>query len=283
MAGPRTLPEALADAAGTEAGYVFARGGSEAFLSYADVYTEASGVARAMRVAGLRPGDLVGLILGDAEAFLTALFGASMAALVPAPLYPPATTLNVARYIELTSAILRSAGARAVVTSRRLVPACEALRPTCPQLALVLAREELDAPASPPAPPPALDDIAFVQFTSGSTANPKGVTITHRSLSANVAAINGPAGLATTETDVGVSWLPLNHDMGLVGMALAPVYASRPVVLMPPQAFVKRPVEWLRAISRARGTVSFAPSFAYDLCVRRVKDRDLDGLDLSCW
>ena len=92
----------------------------------------------------------------------------------------------------------------------------------------------------------------------------------------NVDAINGPAGLAPCDTDIGVSWLPLNHDMGLVGMAIAPVYARRPAVLLPPQMFVKRPVEWLRTISRYRGTISFAPNFAYDLCVRRVKERDLD-------
>src|SRR5262249_15783260 len=126
-------------------------------------------------------------------------------------------------------------------------------------------------------------DIAFVQYTSGSTSAPKGVALTHQNVSANVDAINGPAGLATTSDDVGVSWLPLNHDMGLVGMSLGPLYSSRPGVLLMPQMFVKRPVEWLRAISKYRGTVSFAPTFAYDLTFRRVKDRDLDGIDLSCW
>ena len=80
-----------------------------------------------------------------------------------------------------------------------------------------------------------------------------------------------------------MSWLPLYHDMGLVGMALGPLYAARPAVLLTPQAFIKRPAEWLKAISRYRATVSFAPNFAYDLAVRRLKDSDLDGLDLSCW
>jgi len=128
---------------------------------------------------------------------------------------------------------------------------------------------------------PSLDDVAFVQFTSGSVSSPKGVAITHANLAANIDAINGPAGLATTDTDVAVSWLPLNHDMGLVGMALGALYVARPCVLMRPHLFVRRPVEWLRAIAKYRGTVSFAPNFAFDLCVRRVKD--LDGLDLSSW
>src|SRR5262249_13106583 len=86
-----------------------------------------------------------------------------------------------------------------------------------------------------------------------------------------------------TSEDVGVSWLPLYHDMGLVGMTLGPLYTSRPGVLLTTQMFVKRPAEWLKAISKYRATVSFAPNFAYDLAVRRVKDRELEGLDLSCW
>ena len=107
------------------------------------------------------------------------------------------------------------------------------------------------------------------------------MALTHANLSANIDAFGGPSAVAITPEDIGVSWLPLNHDMGLVGMALGALYAGRPCVLLPPQAFVKRPVEWLRAITRHRGTVSFAPDFAYDLCVRRVKD--LDALDLSSW
>lgn len=283
MPRPRTLPEALAEAAGAAAGYSFPSNGTEGFRSYAEIQREAFRVARALADAGLRRGDLVGLVLGDAEAFLTTLFGASIAGLIPASLYPPLSAADLPRYVDLAATILRSAAARAVVTSRTLAPHFDAIRATCPALSLVLAREDLDAPATEPDRLPALDDIVLVQFTSGATSIPKGVVLTHRNVSANIDAINGPAGLATSETDVGVSWLPLNHDMGLVGMALGPLYSARPAVLLPPSTFVKRPVEWLRAISRHRGTVSFAPHFAYDLCVRRVKDRDLEGLDLSGW
>src|SRR5436190_6483440 len=213
------------------------------------------------------------------------LCAASMAGVIPASLYPPALmgAGDLSRYLQLTAGILRAARARAVVTSAALVPAFDGLRPRCPSLSLVIAHEQCEAPLAEPDVLPALDDIAFVQFTSGSTSAPKGVALTHANLSANIDAINEPAGLITRTDDVGMSWLPLNHDMGLVGMALGAMYAARPCVLLPPQTFVKRPAEWLRALTRHGGTISFAPSFAYDLCVRRVKDADLEGLDLSGW
>ena len=284
MAMLRTLPEALAEAARAGAGYCFAANGVDAHRSYADVRLASLRIARALRESGLRRGDLVALALGDAEQFLETLFGASMAGVIPASLYPPATTSgDLSSYMDLTAGILRASGARAVVTWRELAPEFEKLRTTCPDLSLVLSSDTLDAPAIEPDAPPSLDDIAFVQFTSGSTATPKGVALTHRNVSANVDAMNGPDGVATGEGDVAVSWLPLNHDMGLVGMALGPLYAGRSCVLMTPQAFVKRPVEWLRALTRHQGTISFAPNFAFDLCVRRVKEVDLKGLNLSRW
>lgn len=282
MARFRTLPQALADAARIDdAGYRFVSDGTETVRSFADMQDAALRVARALREAGLRRGDLIALVLADAEQFLTTLFGASIARIIPASLYPPATASDLPRYIEVTSAILRASGARAVVTSAALAPAFEATRATCPDLALVLSREHLDAPAIEPDTLPSPDDIAFVQFTSGSTSSPKGVALTHANVSANIDAFLGSSGIAASSDDVGVSWLPLNHDMGLVGMALGALYSKRPCVLLQPQAFVKRPAEWLRAITRHRGTVSFAPNFAFDLCVRRVKD--LEGLDLSSW
>jgi acyl-CoA synthetase (AMP-forming)/AMP-acid ligase II len=277
----RTLPEALADAARGDAGIVFQSGAGETSSSYREIRRQSLQVARALTDAGLRPGDLVALIVPDGEQFLTALFGASIARLIPASLYPPATTGDLPRYIELTAGILNAAAARAVVTSRALAPAFAEARAMCPHLALVLCREDLDAPPDEPSGAPSLDDIAFVQFTSGSTSMPKGVTLTHANLAANIAAFAGPAGVAVRPDDIAVSWLPLNHDMGLVGMALGAIYIGRPCVLLTPQTFVKRPVEWLRALTRHRGTISFAPTFAYDLCVRRVKD--LGGLDLSGW
>ena len=277
----RTLPEALAQGARAGAGYCFVSGDADRWRSYADLHQAALRTAGALRAAGLRRGDLVGLVLPDAEQFLTTLFGASIAGLTPASIYPPASTGDRPRYFELTAAILRASGARAVVTTRALAPSFEGTRPLCPELSLILCAEDFDGPSIEPDRLPALDDIAFVQFTSGSTSSPKGVALTHANLSANIDAFSGPSAVAASAQDVGVSWLPLNHDMGLVGMALGALYTQRTCVLVPPEAFVRRPAEWLRAITRHRGTISFAPNFAYDLCVRRVKD--LSGLDLSSW
>jgi acyl-CoA synthetase (AMP-forming)/AMP-acid ligase II len=283
MGGPRTLSQALEQAAQSGEGYTFVIDGRERRCAYAEFQQSAFRVARALRDAGLKRGALVALVVPDAEQFLTALFGASLAGLIPASLYPPATAGELSNYFELTAGILRSARARAVVTSEHLAGGFESLRPSCPDLQLVLSCEALDAPATPPERFPSLDDIAFVQFTSGSTAAPKGVVLSHRNLSSNVDAINGPAGLDTGVDDSALSWLPLYHDMGLVGMALGPLFSARPGILLTPQAFVKRPADWLKAISRFQATISFAPNFAYELSVRRVKDKDLEGLDLSSW
>jgi fatty-acyl-CoA synthase len=281
MAAARTLPEALAAAAGTGAGVTFLTDGGETRRSYADLRRASLSVARALAEAGLRRGDLVAIILSDAEQFLTALFGVSLAGLVPASLPSPSTAGELPHYLDHVAGVLRASGACAVITAPALLPSLEAARATFPDVSLIVAREQLEARPIEPDASPRLDDLAFVQFTSGSSSAPKGVALTHANLSANIGAFNGPSGLGTTADDVGVSWLPLNHDMGLVGMVLGAVYAAKPTVLLTPQAFVKRPVEWLKAMTRYRGTVSFAPNFAYDLCVRRVKD--LAGLDLSSW
>ena len=290
---PRTLPQALAEAARGREGYTFLDGRAERRRSYAEIYQASRRRAAEYRVMGLGPGDVVALIVSDAEEFLTALFAVSLAGAVPAALYPPASAADLAHYLDSTLLILRSARARAVVTSRAIADAVEARRTTCPDLELVVSVADREADPAGSAPHTSelsveahsakAEDVAFVQFTSGSTSRPKGVAITHRSLAANIDAINGPGGLATTASDSAVSWLPLYHDMGLVGMALGAMYSGRPAVLMTPATFVKRPVEWLRAISRQRATVSFAPNFGYDLCVRRVKESEMEGLDLSCW
>jgi fatty-acyl-CoA synthase len=290
MARWRTLVDALDEAARSGEGYTFVSEGIETRRSYAEIRGASGRVARGLLAAGLKPGDLVAVVIADAEAFLTVLFGSAQAGMVPATMAPPTTTGGLSQYFELTTRTVRTARARAVITSRGLLAGFDAMRARCTELALVvtpddLTRVELEhaGAGEPSAPGCGADDVALVQFTSGSTSAPKGVALSHRNLCANIDAINGPTGLGTAPDDSAVSWLPLYHDMGLVGMALGPLYSSRPAVFLEPQAFIKRPADWLKAISRHRATVSFAPAFAYQLVLRRVSDRDLTGLDLSCW
>src|SRR4029077_8424328 len=189
MHAPRLPPEMLAEAARGEHGYRFVSSQGETVRSFAEVHDRALRFANALRAVGLRRGDLVALVVADHEQFLTSLFGASLAGVVPASLYPPAATSDLPRYLESTAALLRSCAARAVITSAGLLPHLEALRTVCPALSLVAACDMLDAPAKAgSAITPTDDDIAFVQFTSGSTSSPKGVVITHRNLSANIKA-----------------------------------------------------------------------------------------------
>jgi fatty-acyl-CoA synthase len=127
-----------------------------------------------------------------------------------------------------------------------------------------------------------LDDIALIQFTSGSTSRPKGVTLTHANLAANIKCIM-EHGLRVSESDVGVSWLPLYHDMGLIGFVIAPLFHRVPIVYLPALLFLKRPVTWFQAMTRHQGSIAYAPNFAYALCVKRIKPAELQSLDLSTW
>ena len=124
-------------------------------------------------------------------------------------------------------------------------------------------------------------DIAFLQYTSGSTGSPKGVILTHANLLANIRAMG--VAVAVQPDDVFVSWLPLYHDMGLIGAWLGSLYHAIPLVVMPPLSFISRPQRWLHAIHRYRGTLSASPNFGYEICLRRLEEKDTAGLDLSCW
>jgi fatty-acyl-CoA synthase len=256
--------------------------GRELMLSYGALLGEAAAVAGGLRERGVRKGDTVALMLPTGRDFLSAFQGILICGAVPVPIYPPVRLDRLEEYARRQSAILSDAGVRLLVTIDRARPVVDLLRPAVPSLAQVATVSELCATGTPwSAPEGQSADPAFVQYTSGSTGAPKGVLLSHGNLLANIEAIT--RGLQARPTDVGASWLPLYHDMGLIGSWLFCMHAGLPLALMSPLAFLSRPERWLWTIHERRATLSAAPNFAYELCVRKIPDRALDGLDLSSW
>ena len=257
-------------------------------LSFADLYAGARKVAVHLVERGLRPGDAVALMLPTSSDFFFSFAGVLLAGGVPVPIYPPFRADRIAEYAERQSNILRNCEARLLLTFREAEMVARLLHPRVPSLRGVLNARSLlttEAPRAGLGPPVPLQagatgsDLALLQYTSGSTGDPKGVMLTHANLLANVRAIGQAIGVRPD--DVGVSWLPLYHDMGLIGAWLAPLYFGLPVVVLSPLAFLSRPERWLWALHRHRGTLTAAPNFAYELAVRKIGESEIEGLDLS--
>ncbi len=266
--------------------HVFLRGeekaAAEAEISYGRLRDEAAAVAGGLRERGIRPGDTVALMLPTGLDFLRTFFAVLLVRAVPVPIYPPLRLDRLEEYASRQSGILRNAGVALLVTIARARPVVSLLKPSVPTLRDVVTADELAVLGSPVSGPDGdASDAAFVQYTSGSTGEPKGVLLTHANLLANIRAI--AAGLEMEPTDVGVSWLPLYHDMGLIGSWLNCLHNGLPLTLMPPTAFLARPERWLWAIHERRATLSAAPNFAYELAARRSADEKLEGLDLYSW
>jgi 1-acyl-sn-glycerol-3-phosphate acyltransferase len=282
----RTLVEALrwhADADPARI-HVFLReeDGHERPISYGELVRESAAVAAGLHARGIEAGDRVAIMLRSEAAFFSAFFGALMAGGVPVPIYPPFRPERIEEYGRRQIGILRNAEARLLITFSEAERVANLLRARVPSLLAVTVTERL---AQPGAPAPVIrlgaGDPALIQYTSGSTGDPKGVLLTHANLLANIRAI-GDA-IAIRPDDVAVSWLPLYHDMGLIGTWLGALYFGVPVVIMSPLAFLSRPSRWLAALHAHRATLSPAPNFAFDLCVRKVRDEEIRGLDLSAW
>jgi fatty-acyl-CoA synthase len=257
-------------------------GGTGQSITYGRLRDEAARVAGGLRERGVGRGDTVALMLPTGLDFLRTFFGVLLARAIPVPIYPPVRLDRLEEYAARQSAILADAGVRLLVTIPRARPVVSLLRPAVETLADVVTADELAASGAPVSGPEGDGgDPAFIQYTSGSTGEPKGVLLTHDNLLANIRAI--AAGLEVRPTDVGVSWLPLYHDMGLIGCWLTCLHQGLPLTLLPPTAFLARPERWLWAIHQRRATLSAAPNFAYELCARRVPDTALEGLDLSSW
>ena len=255
---------------------------SETRLSYRALWEGSLAYAARLADAGVAPGQTVAIMLPTCKEYLFCLYGTLLAGAIPVPLYPPARLTTIEDHLTRHVGVLKNAGASIMVTVPEAKPLAWLLRAQVEPLRAVMV--PADFPASGEGYTPVRSSggqIAFLQYTSGSTGQPKGVVLTHANLLANVRAM-GRAARATTE-DVFVSWLPLYHDMGLIGGCFATMFLGFPVVLMSPLAFLSRPASWLRAIHRHRGTISGGPNFAYELCLRRIPEQELEGLDLSSW
>ena len=260
--------------------------GTEQPITYAWLWRRAVAVATALRARGIGRRDTVTIMLRTEAAFFPAFFGSLLAGAIPVPIYPPFRADRIAEYAQRQVGILSNAGTRLMITFAEVERLAGVLRGQIPTLSAVTTLDDL-APATdeggplPPRPPVCLaaEDPALIQYTSGSTGQPKGVLLTHANLLANIRAIRD--GLEIHGGDVAVSWLPLYHDMGLIGAWLGALYFGVPVAILSPLAFLSRPARWLWAIHAHRATLSVAPNFAFDLCVNRVTDAELEGLDLS--
>jgi 1-acyl-sn-glycerol-3-phosphate acyltransferase len=249
-------------------------------ISYGALAENARRAACGLRELDVAAGDRVAIMLPTSDAFFIAFFGALYAGAVPVPIYPPARASQIEDHLRRQAAILDNAGATVLIATPAMHAAASLLRSLVYSLRVVASVESL--PDAAEAVLPRIkqpEGTALLQYTSGSTGAPKGVVLSHANLLANIRAMG--AAMGASASDVFVSWLPLYHDMGLIGAWLGSLYYAAPLVVMPPQSFLLRPERWLWAIHRHRGTLSAAPNFAFELCVRNIDDAAIEGLDLS--
>jgi acyl-CoA synthetase (AMP-forming)/AMP-acid ligase II len=282
-----TLVELLrrrAETHGTRVAFTYLKDGEEAedAWTYRDLDRRARQIAAALQQTGSE-GDRALLLYPPGLSFIAGFFGCLYARRIAVPISPP-NPARLARELPRVRAILHSAEPRTLLTSASVAPIVEGLRGVDPEIAKlqVLTTDTLAIDAETWREPGlAPESLAFLQYTSGSTALPKGVMVGHGNLLHNMTAIADTFG--STEDAPMVSWLPVFHDMGLIGCVLHPMLHGSSTVLMAPAAFLQRPLRWLQAVSRFRAHISGAPNFAYDLCVRRVTPEQRATLDLRSW
>ena len=251
-------------------------------ISYQALLTGAQKLAAGLQQKGLEQGQAVAIMLPTGVDYFYSFFGILLAGAIPVPIYPPVRKSQLEDHLRRQVNILNNCQAVILITIDEAKLVAQLLKSNIDSLHSVVTAEELTQNATVFTPVNVrADDIAFLQYTSGSTGNPKGVILTHANLLNNIR-IDGAA-LKVTPDDVFVSWLPLYHDMGLIGAWLGSLYFSVLLIIMSPLAFLGRPQRWLWAIHNFKGTLSAAPNFAYELCLSKIKDEDIQGLDLSSW
>lgn len=259
-------------------------GETERRYNYAQLHAACLKRAAGYHKEGLRKGDRLAMIVPMPEDFVLSFLGATLAGIIPVPMYPPVALGKVESYTKNAEHIVASSGARALLTTKQVRPIVGSLLEQGAVEKLLLTDHlDLDAPTAGVEAEVTGDDICFLQYTSGSTSAPKGVIVTNENLRANAWAImrTGRESVDARDDDWGVSWLPLYHDMGLIGFVIAPLFDRIPITFLPTMEFVKRPVYWLEMLTKYKASITFAPNFAYALAARRVRDADLPSYDLS--
>jgi len=260
----------------------FLTGELEETMTYGELDSKARAIAASIQTQGIEPGERVLLVFSPGCALIQAFYGCFYAGCVAVPIYPPAQEKLLAK---ATRIINNSTPILALMTADHLakfattndrgkaffntIP-CQAVDTIKPTLS-----DQWQAPSFKD------HDIAFLQYTSGSTMHPKGVMVGHSNLLDNLDKIYHSYGM--NDDTVLFSWLPPHHDMGLIGCILTPIYSGIPVYMMSPFSFLQNPLSWLKNISKYRATISGSPNFAYDYCVKRIKEEKKQGLDLSSW
>lgn len=256
-------------------------------FSFRDAYAIARRSAHALAEEGVQRGDKVLLVLPTGPGFHAAFWGCQVLGAIPVPAVPPYSLRTIDEYVARIVRLATNAHVKCVVTEKKLIPVFKVAKSKGGEAKkcfsrVLLGRDLLAATTlHPEQPDPSPEAPALIQYTSGSTGNPKGVVLSHRNLLANVRAIGIGAEFRTG--DVACAWLPMYHDMGLIGHMVAAHVWGMPLVLLPPDIFIKRPKEWLKALHRYKGTCSASPNFGYSLCVKKLKDEDVSKLDLSAW
>jgi acyl-CoA synthetase (AMP-forming)/AMP-acid ligase II len=255
------------------------RGGQEGVLTFAELERRAAVVAAQLTMR-LRQGDRVLLVFPAGLNFMVAFLGCLVAGVIAVPMMVP----RRASTYDSSAAIVADCQPPLAMTTADLA----AVRPDVIERYrgagldwLLLGDDAAASDAGADLRPPGRDDVAFLQYTSGSTSSPKGVIVRHRNLLANLEMIR--LALGSTRASTIVSWVPLYHDMGLILNALHSLYIGAPCVLMPPVNFIRRPLAWLQAIHTYRAEVATAPNFAFDMCVSRFRAGQMEDIDLSCW
>jgi 1-acyl-sn-glycerol-3-phosphate acyltransferase len=255
--------------------------GNESAITYADLRDGAERVAAGLLARELLPGQSVAIMLPTGRDYFFCFLGVVLAGGVPVPVYPPARPSQIEDHLRRHAGILSNALVAMLITVAEAKPVARLLQAQLEGVLSVVTPQELSGGARAQRLPLRAENIALLQYTSGSTGTPKGTVLTHANLLTNIRAMG--RALEVSSTDVFVSWLPLYHDMGLIGAWLGSLYHACPLVVMSPLTFLARPERWLWAIHKHRGTLSASPNFGYELCLRKIPDAAIAGLDLSSW